>query len=488
MQSHYDILIIGAGLSGLGAACHLQRELPGKSVRILERRQALGGTWDLFRYPGVRSDSDMFSYAFQFRPWTGRKVLAEGARIRDYLTQTAREYGVDQRIDFGMRCTRAAWSSVQQWWEVTVTEEATGAERRYTCNFLISCSGYYNYDQAYLPSFPGVESFQGQCVHPQFWPEGLDWSGKKVVIIGSGATAVTLLPAMAEKAAQVTMLQRSPTYMLSISTPGAWMEKLDKLLPQGWVPRLMRRFYIGLQRSLFKTARRWPQLARRVLLAGVRKSLPQGYDLRHFTPRYKPWDERLCVVPDADLFKAIRNGKASVVTDHIERFTPDGILLQSGATLQADLVVTATGLQLQTLGGLELYVDGQPISANTLLSYRAVLLQNVPNFAFMFGYTNASWTLKTDMASRYLCRLMQYMDQHGLASAIPRAPATEVEAESLMASLGSGYIRRAHDELPRQGRTAPWRVTHALEEDRGMLLGESIDDGRLEFVARQQTP
>lgn len=481
MNEHFDVLIIGAGLSGIGMACHLQKESPGKRFAILERRKAIGGTWDLFRYPGVRSDSDMFTFAFDFRPWMLPTVLAEGGLIRDYLNETAQQFGIDSHIRFGLKITHAAWSSTCNTWAVSAVQEETGVVQTYSCNYLISCTGYYDYDKGHLPDFPGIATFQGQCIHPQFWPETLDYRGKKVVVIGSGATAVTIVPNMAAEAQHVTMLQRSPTYILSVSGYGKIIQKLEKMLPRSALYGLLRAVNIRLQRALYKSARRWPMQVKKLLLRPVQRALGQGFDMRHFTPRYMPWDQRLCMVPDGDLLKSIKSGKASVVTDEIDRFTAAGILLKSGQTLEADVVVTATGLQLKTFGGIALTVDGQAVSARALLSYRGVLMQDLPNLAFILGYTNASWTLKSDMASRYICRLLNYMGRKGVVSATPRAPAAEQTPDSVMGSLSSGYVQRAQSELPRQGRSGPWKVEHALERDRPMLLDEPIDDGLLEF-------
>jgi cation diffusion facilitator CzcD-associated flavoprotein CzcO len=485
-NTHVDVIIIGAGLSGIGMACHLQKELPGKSFLLLERRKAIGGTWDLFRYPGVRSDSDMFTFAYAFRPWMSPTVLAEGARIRDYLQDTAQEFGIDAHIRFGLKVDHAAWSSAQSCWTVATLQEETGEVQTFTCNFLVSCTGYYDYDQGHSPAFPGAELFKGQCIHPQFWPEGLDYSGKKVVVIGSGATAVTLVPNMAKEAAHLTMLQRSPTYIVSVAGYEKIVQVLEKFLPRSVLYCLLRTINIRLQRALFKSARRWPQRVRKFLLRPVQKALGKDFDMRHFTPHYMPWDQRVCMVPDGDLLKAIRSGQASVVTDEIERFVGDGILLKSGQTLQADIVVTATGLKLKTFGGIALSVDAQAVNPQELLSYRAVLMQNLPNFGFILGYTNASWTLKADMASCYLCRLVRYMDHKGLASATPRAPDAQSTDESVMGSLSAGYVQRGQAELPRQGRSAPWRVEHAFEKDRLQLLEDAIDDGLLVF-GRQVT-
>lgn len=485
MREHYDVLIIGAGLSGIGAACRLQMACPDKSVAIVERRHAIGGTWDLFRYPGVRSDSDMFSFGYSFRPWMALQVLADGPAIRDYVTDTARAYGVDKVIHFGLKITRAAWSGEDQGWTLTALHEASGELHTLRCNFLIGCTGYYDYDRGYLPDFPGVERYKGACIHPQFWPGHLDYRGKRVVVIGSGATAVTLVPAMAADAAHVTMLQRSPSYIFSVPGRDALSGFLRHFLPERWVYHLARRRNIVLQRWIYAAARRWPQRVRALLLSGVRKALGKDFDMRHFTPDYQPWDERLCAVPDADLFKAIRAGKASVVTEHIDRFTERGLRLKSGEELEADIIVTATGLQLQVLGGVELLVDGQPRPANAAMTYKGALLQDVPNMALVFGYTNASWTLKADLAARYICRLLTYMDQHGYATVTPRAPAGLMEDDSILGTLRSGYVRRAKDVLPRQGREAPWRVLHHYRRDCGIMLETPIADACLHFSSRK---
>ncbi|TJY63281.1 NAD(P)/FAD-dependent oxidoreductase [Sinimarinibacterium sp. CAU 1509] len=482
MQSDYDVLIVGAGLSGIGMACHLAIDCPGKRVAILERRKAIGGTWDLFRYPGIRSDSDMFTFGYKFRPWHALKVLADGESIRNYVRDTAREYGVEQKIQFGLKITGADWSSELQHWTVTALEEETGKTRTFTSNYLVSCTGYYNYDKGYLPEFPGVERFKGRCIHPQHWPENLDYRGKRVVVIGSGATAVTLVPAMAADAAHVTMLQRSPSYVFSVPGSDKSLKALIRFLPEHWVYSFARRRNMFLQRTLFKAAKRWPDKVRSWLLNNVRKQVGESVDMRHFTPAYKPWDERLCAVPDADLFKVIKAGKASVVTDHIETFTEKGILLTSGQELEADIIVTATGLQIQVFGGVDLRVDGQLQKTGELMTYKGTLMQDVPNMAWIIGYTNASWTLKADIASEYFCRLLNFMDQHGYAVATARAPSGEVQqAESIMGSLSSGYVRRGDSVLPRQGRNLPWRVLNNYVRDRPMLLEQPIDDGLLEF-------
>lgn len=482
MQNHYDVLIIGAGLSGIGTACRVTMEMPTATVGIIERRKAIGGTWDLFRYPGIRSDSDMFSFGYSFRPWHELKVLADGPSIRRYVTDTAREYGIDKKVRFGLKTTNAAWCSESKRWRVSCLEEDSGIVHELTCSYLISCTGYYDYDAGYLPSFPDEERFQGTRVHPQHWPEDLDYRGKRVVVIGSGATAVTLVPAMAAEAAHVTMLQRSPSYVFSVPGYDKLSAVLQRVLPKRLVFKLARKRNIVLQRFIYKASKRWPKLVRSWLLSGVRKQLGEQFDMRHFTPRYQPWDERICAVPDADLFKALKAGKASVVTDQIASFTETGIRLKSGQELTADIIVTATGLQLQTCGGMQLQVDGEPVHLNELMTYKGSLLQNVPNMGYVFGYTNAPWTLKADMTASYLCRLFKYMQQNGLAVVVPRAPAEELQHdETVLGSMQSGYIQRAAATLPRQGRDLPWRVLHNFERDQRMLLKQSVEDPCLEF-------
>lgn len=482
MSEHFDVLIIGAGLSGIGMACHLTRACAGKSVGILERRQAIGGTWDLFRYPGIRSDSDMMSFGYRFRPWIENRVLADGDSILRYVNDTARAYGVDKKVRFGLKITSADWLSDKGFWIVSAIDEESGAQQEFTCHFLISATGYYNYDQGYLPAFPGVDEFKGICIHPQHWPEGFDYKGKRVVVIGSGATAVTLVPSMAEDAAHVTMLQRSPSYVYSLPAVDRIAGVLKQLLPESWVYRLSRERNIRLTRLVYKASRFFPHQMRALLLAHVRRQLGNGVDMAHFTPRYMPWDERLCAVPDGDLFRVLREGKASVVTDHIERFTSNGILLKSGQELPADIVITATGLQLQMLGGMQLAVDGKIQYFGERLSYKSVLVEDIPNFGYLFGYTNISWTLKVDLAADYLCRLLNEMDRRGATAVTPRAPANERTDESLLGSLKAGYVQRDEDKLPRQGRSSHWRVSHHLERDR-QIFRQPIDDVALQWVS-----
>ena len=478
---HFDVLIIGAGLSGIGTACHIRTALPHKTVAVLERREQLGGTWDLFRYPGVRSDSDMYTFGFKFRPWMDVKVLADGQSIRQYIADTAAEFGIDDKIHYGLKVLTAEWSSAERRWTVTALHEATGETRTYTCNYLISCTGYYNYDAAYLPTFPGADRFRGRCIHPQFWPEDLDYAGKKVVVIGSGATAVTLVPAMAGDAEHVTMLQRSPSYIFTLPALDRISEFLGRFLPAKWVHGLARKRNIGIQRHLYKACRRWPTQMRRLLLWQVRQQVGPSVDMSHFTPNYMPWDERLCAVPNGDLFKVLKSGEASVVTDQIDTFTENGILLKSGRELEADIIITATGLNVQMLGGMKLFVDGEARELRELMTYKAVLVEDIPNLAWIVGYTNASWTLKSDIAAAYLCRLFKHMEDNGHTVVTPRDVDDSRMDIGMFDQLNSGYVQRAKDTLPRQGSKHPWKVLMHYEKDSKMLLEDPVDDDLLQF-------
>lgn len=484
-DSHVDVLIIGAGVSGIGAACHLIRECPQKTFTILERRKEIGGTWDLFRYPGIRSDSDMFTFGFDFRPWHDNKVLADGTSIRDYVRDTAAEHDVRSRIRFGQRVTSVSWSTERGHWKATVVDEDTGESSELTAGFLIMATGYYDYDNAHRPAFPGEERFGGPIVHPQHWPAGLDYAGKRIVVIGSGATAVTLVPAMAEDAEHVTMLQRSPSYILALPATDKLSALLRRFLPAATVYRFGRARNVFLQRTLYRLAKSYPRAVRNLVVRGAEKQLRGATELRHFIPKYSPWDQRLCVVPDGDLFRTIREGKVSVVTDEVDTFTENGIRLRSGEELPADVIITATGLTLQLLGGARLDVDGEPLEVSKSLTYKAVLLENLPNAALVFGYVNASWTLKADLAARYVCRLLNHMDAHGYTEVVARAHAADRGVESMLSALNSGYVRRADDKLPRQGTHGPWRVSNDYQRDVKTLCHDPIDDGILQFTANR---
>lgn len=481
MTTHVDTLIVGAGLSGIGTACRLAREFPERTVAILERRERVGGTWDLFRYPGIRSDSDMFTFGYDFRPWHDLKVLADGDAIRQYVEDTAVEYGLLDKVQFGVKVLTAEWSSADELWTVTALHEATGETRVLTASFLISCTGYYSHDAGHLPEFAGIEDFGGQVVHPQFWPEDFDYTGKKVVVIGSGATAVTLVPIMSEQAEHVTMLQRSPSYIISIPSYDKISEVLGKFLPQSAVYRFGRWRNIGIQRGIYLASRRWPKAMRKFLLSQAEKQLGPDVDMAHFTPSYMPWDERLCAVPNGDLFTAVREGHASVVTDHIDSFTETGIRLTSGAELEADVVVTATGLNIEMLGNIELTIDGEPRRFEDQMTYKATLIEGIPNFGWIFGYTNAPWTLKSGIAAEYLCRLLRQMDQAGHAVVVPRDRDGQALPGGMLDALQSGYVQRAKDILPRQGKSGPWQVRMHYGQDKKMLLEDPIADGNLEF-------
>ena len=479
MSDHVDVLIIGAGLSGIGAAAHLARDLPGTSYALLERRAASGGTWDLFRYPGVRSDSDMHTLGYRFRPWRGDTALADGASILAYLRDTAREFGVDRHVRYGHHVTRAEWSSTTARW--TVTSEVDGETRVTTADFLWSCSGYYDYDEGHTPHFEGQERFGGQVVHPQHWPEDLDYAGKRVVVIGSGATAVTLVPAMTEGgAAHVTMLQRSPTYVLPVAGTDVVKRRLTSLVGERTSYSLTRWKNIGLQSALYRISRSRPGLVRKVIRKANVAMLPPGYAVdTHFKPSYDPWDQRMCLVPDGDLFRAIRHGQASVVTDTVRTFTETGLELGSGEHLDADVVVTATGLNLQVFGGAELVVDGDVVRPPQTMAYRAMMLSGVPNFAFTIGYTNASWTLKADLVAEYVVRLLTHLRRSGKRSVVPVRDASVDEAPLM--DLDAGYVQRLAHTLPRQGTVEPWALKQNYLYDARALRRAKLDDGVLRW-------
>ncbi|NNM78127.1 NAD(P)/FAD-dependent oxidoreductase [Sphingomonas sp. ID1715] len=475
-----DVLVVGAGISGIDAGYHLLTYCPGKSYAILEARDDLGGTWDLFRYPGIRSDSDMHTLGFSFRPWKEAKAIADGPSIKKYLRETARDYGIDRHIRYQHRVKRAAWDSETARWTV---EAERGPEREpvtFSANFLFMCSGYYNYDEGFTPQFEGRDAFKGQIVHPQHWPEQLDYKGKRVVVIGSGATAVTLVPEMAKDAAHVTMLQRSPTYMVSRPAEDKVANGLRKVLPSKLAYGLTRWKNVLFGMYFYKKARTNPQGVNRWVLDRVKALLPQGYDMAHFTPSYNVWDQRLCLVPDGDLFEAIKSGSADVVTGHIDRFTETGIRLKDGTEIEADIIVTATGLNLQLLSGVEYLVDGERIAPNQTMTYKAMMFSGVPNLATSFGYTNASWTLKADLTCMYVCRLINHMDKTGTQIAVPVLNDPEVQEEPWL-SFSSGYVQRALAHLPKQGSKRPWKVHQNYAKDLLDLKFGKVEDGAMTF-------
>jgi monooxygenase len=478
---HLDVLIVGAGLSGICAGYHLQDKCPGKSYAILEARDAISGTWDLFRYPGIRSDSDMYTLGFRFRPWPDAKTIADGPAIRDYVRDTARVHGIDERIRFHHRVTAAQWSSDDARWTVTAERADTGETVELTCGFLFFCSGYYRYDEGYTPAFVGIDRFTGKVVHPQHWPKDVNYAGKRVVVIGSGATAVTLVPAMAETAAHVTMLQRSPSYVVSLPGTDPIAALLRRVLPHRLAYAIVRWKNVLLTMLHFQLSRRRPRLIKALIRKGVERALPEGYDVDpHFRPHYNPWDQRVCLVPDGDLFEAIGSGCASMVTDTIETFTETGIRLTSGAELDADVVVTATGLNMLPLGGVDVAIDGDELRLPETLTYKGMMLSDVPNMAFCVGYTNASWTLKCELTCEYVCRLLNHMDEHDHAVATPRNRDPSVTPEPLI-DFSSGYVQRSIAEWPKQGSKPPWRLHQNYARDILLVRHGPVDDA-MEFA------
>ncbi len=480
-MEHFDVLIVGAGLSGIGAAVHLQKRCPGRSFAILEGRDRSGGTWDLFRYPGIRSDSDMYTLGYAFKPWEEAKAIADGPSILKYVRDTARDFDVERRIRYGQRVKSAAWSTQDARWTVEVDRGQATGPLRLSCNFLFMCSGYYRYDHGYTPDFAGRESFEGPIVHPQHWSGDIVHAGKRVVVIGSGATAVTLVPELAKTAAHVTMLQRSPTYVVALPAEDRLANFMRRILPAGLAYGITRwkRLLPGMY--FYSLCRRHPERAKKLIRRGVRAHLGPDYDVdTHFAPRYNPWEQRLCLVPDGDLFDAIRSGRASVVTDRVERFTERGVRLASGAELEADLIVTATGLELLVLGGLELSVDGAPVDLARTLNYKGMMYSGVPNLASSFGYTNASWTLKCDLTCEYVCRLLNHMQQHGLAQCTPRNSDPTVTEEPWV-DFSSGYLQRSLHKFPKQGSRLPWKLHQNYIRDILLLRFGRVDDEAMVF-------
>lgn len=481
MTEHLDVVIVGAGISGISTAWHLQERCPTKSYAILERRENIGGTWDLFKYPGIRSDSDMFTLGFRFKPWTSAHSIADGKSIWNYINEAADENGIKKHIRVNHRVVNADWSDADNKWTLTV--DNNGEEKQITCSFLSVCSGYYNYDQGYSPEFPGAADFKGKIIHPQHWPESLDYAGKKIVVIGSGATAVTLIPSLVKGGAgHVTMLQRSPTYIGSLPLVDPIAEKTNKYLPKNLAHFVNRWKAIGFSTAQYQLARRFPQYMRKTLLTMAKHRLPEGYDVeKHFGPRYNPWDERLCLAPNGDLFKTIKAGKADVVTDTIETFTETGIKLTSGEELQADIIITATGLNMQLFGGASVTRNGDDIDLTKSMTYKGLMLSGVPNMAITFGYTNASWTLKADLVSEFICRVLNFMDANGFDKVEAEHPGEAVDELPFM-DFTPGYFRRAMDSLPKSGSEAPWRLKQNYFFDLRTIRHGKVDEESLHFT------
>ncbi len=484
-MEHFDVVVIGAGISGIGAGYFLKRDCPGKSFAILEARESIGGTWDLFRYPGVRSDSDMHTLGYSFKPWKAEKSIADGPAILGYLNETVDEHDLRRHIRFGTRMTHASWSGDTARWTLTGTDCRTGATVTYTCSFLYMCSGYYSYTAGYTPEFPGISDFAGTVVHPQQWPGNLDWSGKRVVVIGSGATAMTLVPALARSAAHVTMLQRSPTYVVSRPDRDAVASFLRRVMPERWAYAVTRWKNTTMQQFVYRRTRTHPQQVREALLKGVRESLGPDYDIdTHFTPAYDPWDQRLCLVPNGDLFESIKAGAASVVTDRIETFDSAGIALESGARIDVDIIVTATGLQLVTLGEMSFEVDGAPVDFSRTWSYKGCAYSGVPNLASSFGYINASWTLRADLTCEYVCRLLNHMDAVGASTCVPtlRDSDADMPERPWIDNFSAGYMQRVMHLFPRQGDREPWINPQNYKRDKKLFRNAPVDDGVMRFV------
>jgi len=480
---NFDVIVIGAGISGISAAYHLQKFSPQKSFCILEGRETIGGTWDLFRYPGIRSDSDMYTLGFSFRPWTNPKSIADAPAILEYLDETMDEFNIREKIKFQKQVTKASWSSENACWTLSVLDKQTGKTERYTANFVSMCTGYYNYDSGYRPEFAKEKSFKGQIVHPQHWPEGLDYEGKKIAVIGSGATAVTLVPELAKKAAKVTMVQRSPTYIVAMPAESALAQNLHKYLPDMLAYRIIRTYKVLLQRLSFWYCRAYPRQAKEKIINGVRDILGSNFDIeKHFTPHYNPWDQRVCLAPDGDFFVSLKKGKADVVTDHIDSFDKTGIKLASGEHVDADIIVTATGLNMQFMGGVDVLVDRKKISPNDTFNYKGMMFSGVPNLSQSFGYTNASWTLKCDLTSAYVTRLLNYMDANHYAYSTPVIDETKVIEEPLL-DFSSGYVQRSLSDLPRQGNVKPWKLYQNYILDLLMLNFGKVDDEGITFSA-----
>lgn len=487
MEKFIDVLIVGAGISGIGLAVHLTKKTPQQKFTIIERRKSFGGTWDLFKYPGIRSDSDMSTFGFDFKPWQQSSVLADGQSIKGYLSEVIDEYNLEEKIHFQHRVLAANYDNHQKKWFVVI-EDAQKNKTTWVANFVVGCTGYYNYDHGFQPDFPDQDQFKGQIVHPQQWPEQLDYKNKKVVIVGSGATAITLVPALVKRGAgHVTMLQRSPTYIASIPSVDFLYDKMRKILPEDLAYKLTRARNIGLQRGIYALSLKQPKLVRKLLLKSIERQLRGKVDMKHFTPDYNPWDQRLCVVPDGDLFKILVEGKASVETDHIDKLTETGVLLKSGQHLEADIIVSATGLDIQILGGIQVSIDGKALNTSQHMLYRGVMVSDVPNMAIVIGYINASWTLKVDITADYICRLLNHMQKFAFDEVIAKGDSTQLIEDTVMGGLNSGYIARAADVMPKQGKQAPWKISNNYLADRKELKNVSLWDPVLVYAKATQT-
>ena len=478
---HYDVLIVGAGISGISAAYYMKDMCPDKSFAILEGRESIGGTWDLFKYPGIRSDSDMYTLGFAFRPWTSKKAIADGPSIMTYLHDTIDEFNLDEKIILNQFVKTASWSSEESLWTVEVIEKGNTEPTHYTCNFLSMCPGYYDYKGGYMPEYKGVDDYEGPLIHPQQWPKDLNYTDKNIVVIGSGATAVTLVPELAKKAKHVTMLQRSPTYVVTAPDEDKIATLTNKILPSKMAYSVSRWRKILVQRLNYALARKYPKFMKKLILAGVKKEMGKDYDLKHFYPSYNPWDQRICLVPNSDLFNSIKEGKSEVVTEEIETFTKEGITLKSGDKLQADIIISATGLNMKQMGGVTVIVDGATINFADTVAYKSVMFSGIPNLSLAFGYTNASWTLKCDLTNQYVCKLINHMDKHGYSSCTPTIKDKDMELLPFL-DFTSGYILRYLDELPKSGTKGPWKLKHNYIHDRMTLNRSKLADECMVFA------
>jgi len=478
-ENYVDAIIIGAGISGISAAYYLQTMCPDKSFVILEGRDNIGGTWDLFKYPGIRSDSDMYTLGFAFRPWIDKKAIADGPSIMKYLNEAVDDYGLKEKIDFGKKVVAAAWSSEDFTWSLHV-HDSNESEQLYTCRFVFVCTGYYNYDKGYTPDFPGKDSFEGEFIHPQFWPEDLDYTDKKMVVIGSGATAVTLIPELAAKGKHVTMLQRSPTFITAGPSEDKLANWMNETLPQNLAYKITRWKKIRVGQFFYKLARKYPRFMKGLLIKGAQKEMGDDFKPEHFTPKYNPWDQRICLAPDSDFFESVKSEKADIVTDTIETITKNGIKLSSGKHLDADIIISATGLELKFLGGMAVTVDGESINFADTVAYKGMMFSGIPNLTLAFGYTNASWTLKCDLSNAYFCRVIQYMDEHGFSKCVPHQNDPELELESFV-DFNSSYILRYIETYPKQGSKEPWKLKQDYYQDLKKLKKERVDDDFMKF-------